>query len=118
MADLKNFLGQYYQPHLNELKNLKKNVSRFMDSMKQWGRNGGLERDEYCDIFSPIKWKNLVGSLKKKHTISCNECPKVIAHGMFPTTTTKFQNDRKENPGYAVKQTKKILKKSKKTALK
>ena len=36
-ADLKNLLGQYYQPHLNELKNLKKTNSHFMDSMKQWG---------------------------------------------------------------------------------
>ena len=89
-----------------------------MDSMKQWGRNGGLERDQYCNIFSPTNWKNLDSSLKKKHTISCNECPKLIAHGMFPSTTNKFQKERKENPGYAVKQTKKILKKSEKTALK
>ena len=36
-AELKSLLGQYYQPHLNELKNLKKNISRFMESMKQWG---------------------------------------------------------------------------------
>ena len=64
-ADLKHLLGQYYQAHLNELKNLKKNISRFMDSMKQWGRNGGLERNQYCDIFSPTNWKNLDDSLKK-----------------------------------------------------
>ena len=37
---------------------------------------------------------------------------------MFPSTTNKFQKERKENSGYAVKQTKKILKKSKKAALK
>ena len=37
---------------------------------------------------------------------------------MFPSTTNKFQKERKENPGYAVKQTKKILKKSKNAALK
>ena len=116
-ADLKNLLGQYYQPHLNELKNLKKNISCFMDSMKQWGRYGGLERDQYCNIFSPTNWKNLDSSLKKKHTISCSECPKLISHGMFPSTN-KFQKERKENPGYAVKQTKKILKKSEKTVLK
>ena len=53
--DLINLLGQYIQAHLNELKNLKNNISRFMVSMKQWGRNGGLERDQYCDIFSPTK---------------------------------------------------------------
>ena len=66
LVELKQLLGQYYQAHLSELKNLKIYISRFMDSMKQWGRNGGLERDQYCDIFSPTNWKNLDGSLKKK----------------------------------------------------
>ena len=33
--------------------------------MKQWDRNGGLEMDQYCDIFSPTNWKNLDGSLEK-----------------------------------------------------
>ena len=53
IVELKQLLGQYYQAHLSELKNLKIYISRFMDSMKQRGRNGGLERDQYCDIFSP-----------------------------------------------------------------
>ena len=98
-ADLKNLLGQYYQAHLNELKNLKTNISPFMDSMKHWGRNGGLERDQYYDIVSHTNWKNLDGSLKKKHNISCNECPKLIAHVMFPATTNKSQKERKEIQG-------------------
>ena len=37
---------------------------------------------------------------------------------MFPSTANKFQKVRKENPEYAVKQTKMIFKKSKKTTLK
>jgi hypothetical protein len=37
---------------------------------------------------------------------------------MCPSTTNKCQKERKEIIGYAVKQTKKVLKKSKKTALK
>ena len=43
-----------------------------MDSMIQWGRNGGLEREQYCEFFSPTNWRNLDGSLKKKHSIEMN----------------------------------------------
>ena len=66
LVELKQLLGQYYQAHLSELKNLKIYISHFMDSMKQWGSNGGLERDQHCGIFSPTNWKNLDGSLKIK----------------------------------------------------
>ena len=37
-ADLKNLFGQHYQAHLVELKSLKKNNSRFMVTMKNWGK--------------------------------------------------------------------------------
>ena len=65
-----------------------------MDSMKQWGRNGGLEWDQYCGIFSPTNWKNLDGSLNKKHTISCKECPKLMARGMAPTNSRKKEKGK------------------------
>ena len=63
-ADLKNLFGQHYQAHLVELISLKKNNSRFMVTMKKWGKETCLDRDQYCEIFSPSNWKNLDNSVK------------------------------------------------------
>ena len=66
-ADLKNLFGQHYQAHLVELKSLKKNNSRFMVTMKNWGKEACLERDQYCEIFSPLTGKNWITLLKKTY---------------------------------------------------
>ena len=58
-------------------------------------------------------------TLLKKQTIICNECPKLVGHGMFPSTTNKYKKERMENPGYAAKKNlnKKSLKESTNEAL-
>ena len=64
-ADLRNLFGQHYQAHLVEVKSLKKNNSRFIMTMKNWGKEACLDRDQYCEVFSPSNWRNLDNSVKK-----------------------------------------------------
>ena len=115
---LKNLYGDHYQAHLSELKPLQKNIKNFLNTMKEWGKNNCSERNEYCNIFSPINWKNLEDLVKKKHTVSCNECPRLNGHGLFPSKTNKYQKERLNSPAYAIQHVEKVLKKSGKKVLK
>ena len=110
-SDLQILFGQNYEAHLIDLKSLKKHNSRFMEAMVKWGRTASQARNEYCDIFSPIEYNKLDDLIKKKHTIICNECPKLPAHGMFPSSANIYKNERTKSPAYAIKVAEKIFKK-------
>ena len=49
------------------MNSLKKNNSRFAMTIKNWGQEACLDRDQYCEIFSPSNWKNVDDSVKKTY---------------------------------------------------
>ena len=105
-ADLTDLFGEHYQAHLVQLKSLKKNNSRFMVTMKNWAKKFVLIEINTVRFFLPPTGKIWM-TLLKKYTIICNECPKLVGHGMFPSITNKYKKERMENLGYAAKEAKK-----------
>ena len=118
--DMKNLFKEQFEVHLVDLKTLKKNISRFKVTNQKWGRDDCDAKDEYYDTFSPTNWNNLDDSKKSKHTLFCDESPKLFCElqAKFPTTSNVFSNVRKENPAHVVNTVKKKLKKRDKMLLK
>ena len=121
-SDMKTLFKDHFDVNQIEfkLKSLKKNISRFQEFNKTWGRNDCDSRDEYYNTFSPANWDKLSDSEKCKHTLFCNECPKLFCQLMakFPSTANTFQQARMENPFHVVTAHKKKLKTKETYALK
>lgn len=94
--DLQLLFGHHFQAHLIDLKVLKKNISRFTESMIIWGKKSAPKRNEYCSIFSPSNWNDLSGKSKTEHTVFCSECPKLNGHGMFPSSSIDSRKTGKQ----------------------
>ena len=63
--DLKNLFQENFDANNADLKPLKKNIKRFTDDMKNWGRTCSSDRNKYCELFSPSIWVKMDNSSKK-----------------------------------------------------
>ena len=114
--DLKNLYGECFNAHQIELKLLKKNIARFMDTNKKWGKDKNEDKCEYYEFFSPVNWQKMDDSLKKKHSVICTECieSSSVIQGYFPSTTPKFKTNRMKNPIHVLNETIKNVQQGKK----
>ena len=115
--DMQNLFVNHFDILQLNLKNLKKNISRFHDLNKQWARNNNEAKEEYYDSFSPQKWVKLTKTEQNNHTLFCKECQKTYCHitAKFPSKANLYEDARKENPILLAKSLKKQVKKEKNT---
>ena len=112
--DMQTFFQGHFDAQEIKLKSLKKNIDRFHDLNKKWGRDECESKDEYYNMFSPVNWNNLSDSEKCKHTLFCNECPKIYCElvAKFPSNSNVYRNARMENPIHVAEAVKRKLKKN------
>ena len=119
-VNFQSFFQESFDVHLIEFNKLTKNISRFDKKNKQWGRNNSADKTQYYETFSPTEWSKLSELEKRKHSVICDECPKVHLELM-----SKFENkarcdskERSKIPSYAVKEAKKRMSKGQRASLK
>ena len=72
------------------------------------------KKNIYYNLFSPVNWQNLLDSEKTKHKKFCDECAvkNFEIQSIFPSTSIRFSNTRKENVARVVQPMKKQQRKS------
>ena len=123
--DMLNMFQEHYEAHIVkenfdvEFKKIKKNISRFEDMNKKWGKTNCNDRDDYYDFFSPVNWQKMEESQKNKHSVICEECMKSFSdvQAKFNSRSPKYQQKRKQNLGYVAKELATTLKKTKKNKI-
>ena len=118
LRELKELLGEHYKAESIDTKNLKKNISRFMDSMKIWGEKASSEKDHYCDVFSPLNWKNLNRNQKKEHQIFVMSAQNYRPMECFLLPQINFRRIEKKILGICLKRLKRSSRSLQKKALK
>ena len=118
--DFLNLFQGYFETNLIDLKKLKKNIQRFMQKNKDWGRRDNKSREDYYSTFRPVIWINLSDAEKRKHSIDCKQCPKIypVIMAKFPSSSNSVHEDRMKNPVNVSKVAKRKLKKAERGGLK
>ena len=119
-ADMKNLFQGHFEANLVDFPKLKKNIQRFKQKNKDWGRDDCASRDEYYHTFRPAIWVQLSESEKLKHSLDCKQCPKTHAVLMakFPSSSNSVHQGRIKNPVNVSKTAKGKLKKKEKAGIK
>ena len=119
-ADMQNLFQGHFEANLIDLKKLKKNIQRFLQKNKEWGRDDCMSRDEYYSTFKPAVWSNLSELEKQQHNVDCKHCPKMypIAMAKYPSSSNSVHKDRMKNPVNVSKTAKRKLKKAERGGLK
>ena len=103
--DMQTLLQGHFDAHEIKLKSSKKNIARFHDLNKNWGRGECLSKDEYYNTFSLVHWNNLSDPERCKHTLFCNECPKIYCQlvAKFLSNSNAYHNARMKIPIHVAK---------------
>ena len=98
-TQLQSLFGEYYECDKLVDQLFKKNNNRFKDTNKRWSKINSGKKTEYYNFFSPNNWQKLSNKEKAIHTKFCNECylTNTYYQALFPSTSIRYTNARKEN---------------------
>ena len=73
-TDMKDLFGEQYNANMLEWTSFTRNISRFVEKDKKWGKDKNGAYSKFYMHFSPLNWERLSDTVKLKHTVICKRC--------------------------------------------